>query len=40
MPALAVLVILGLLVLFAWPSLEAALRRMLKRDRKHRYFRD
>jgi hypothetical protein len=39
-PILAVVVIIGLVLLLAWPSVEAHVSRLLKRGRNHRYFRD
>jgi len=39
-PILAVIVIVGLVLLLAWPSIAVQFNRLLKRGRSHRYFRD
>jgi len=39
-PILAAVVIIGFVLLLAWPSVEAQVNRLLKRGRNHRYFRD
>jgi phosphotransferase system glucose/maltose/N-acetylglucosamine-specific IIC component len=44
MPTLAVLVILGFVLLLAWPTFEGGLRRLLhrlfRRGHRQRYFQD
>jgi hypothetical protein len=44
MPTLAVLVILGFVLLLAWPTLEGVLRRqfhrVFRRGQRQRYFQD
>jgi len=44
MPTLAVLVILGFVLLLAWPTLEGVLRRLFhrffRRGQRQRYFQD